>query len=183
MWNSYRQCQLHLTDLLSRVNRCLNAHPETYSNSRDFLKLRNEVLCFADDTIASIPFMLIGERINGNKPRASTWVQTRPPMLIGGLNMQWILFTISILEIIPNEVRQKMKIILLWIGKNLGIRQATLLAHVWNLLSKLCHKLRSYRWIRIYLEVSLPEAMLFDGRAFSYEKQDWMDFNKASKSP
>jgi hypothetical protein len=130
MWNTYRQCQLHLTDLLSRINRSLHKNPEAYNNSRDYAKLCNEIRTFVDTICASVPFMLTGGRIYGNKPRGSIWFQARPPMLIGGLNLQWILFTISILEIVDTNVRRKMKTLLLWIGKNLGIRQATVLAHV-----------------------------------------------------
>jgi hypothetical protein len=130
MWNSYRQCQLHLTDLLSRINCSLSKNPEAYNNSREHTKSCNEIRTFIDAICASIPFMLVGERIYGNKPIGSIWAQARPPLLIGGLNLQWVLFTVSILENAPMSVRQNMKTLLLWIGKNLGIRQATVLAHV-----------------------------------------------------
>jgi hypothetical protein len=130
MWNTYHQCQLHLTNLLSRFSRTLSRSPETYNNSREYVKSCDETRNFVDAVCASIPFMLVGERIYGNKPIGSIWSQARPPILIGGLNLQWVLFTISILEIVPMSVRQDMKRILLWIGKNLGIRQATVLAHV-----------------------------------------------------
>lgn len=140
MWNSYRQCQLHLTDLLSRISRSLSKSPEAFYKSREYAKYCNETRTFIDAICASIPFMLVGERIYGNKPMGSIWPQVRPPMFIGGFNLQWVLFTISILEIVPTSVRQNMKTLLLWIGKNLGIRQATVLAHVrircWSILDE-----------------------------------------------
>lgn len=74
--------------------------------------------------------MIIGEKLRGSKPTGSMWFQARPPMLIGGLNLEWVLFTVSILDIVSVEVKQDMKGILLWIGRNLGIRQATVLAQV-----------------------------------------------------
>lgn len=130
MWNTYRQCQLHLTDLLNRISRSLAKDPEAYRNSKEYAKLCNEVQSFIDGVCASIPFMLVGEKLRGSKPTGSTWFQARPPMLIGGLNLEWVLFTASILDIASQEVKQDMKRILFWIGKNLGIRQATVLAQV-----------------------------------------------------
>jgi hypothetical protein len=130
MWNTYRQCQLHLTDLLSRISRSLSKSPEGYNKSREYAKFCDEIRTFVDAICASIPFMLVGERIYGNKPVGSIWSQARPPKITGGWNIQWALFTISTLEIVPMHVRQDTKALLLWIGRNLGIRQATVLAHV-----------------------------------------------------
>jgi hypothetical protein len=133
MWNTYRQCQLHLTDLLNRICRMLSKCPEAYDKSREYTRYCSEVQTYVDDVSASIPFILVGERIYGNKPVESIWTQARPPILVGGLNLQWLLFTISILEIVPMTTRQNMKAILSWIGKTLGIKQATVLAHVCTL--------------------------------------------------
>jgi hypothetical protein len=130
MWITYRQCHLHLINLLSRISRSLSKSPEAYDNSREYAKHCDDIQTFVDAICASIPFMLVGERIHGNKPMGSMWTQTRPPLLVGGLSLQWVLFTISILEIVPTSTRHNMKTLLLWIGKNLGIRQATVLAHV-----------------------------------------------------
>lgn len=44
--------------------------------------------------------------------------------------MQWLLFTISTLDIVPDYTRQDMKNILQWIGHTLGIGQALVLADV-----------------------------------------------------
>ena len=130
MWTSYRQCQLHLTNLLSRLNRSLSSNPEAFIRSREHTKTSNEIQTLTDDICASIPFLLVGEGIHGNKPIGSIWFQRRPPMLMGGLNLQWALFTVSILELVPLATRRNMKDLLLWIGKNLGIGQATVLAQV-----------------------------------------------------
>lgn len=130
MWNTYRQCSLHLINLLSRISRVLSKSPEAYNNSREYVKLCKDARTFVDDICASIPYMLVGERIYGNKPVGSIWPQARPPSLFGGLNLQWVLFTISVMEIVPVSVRRDMKSLLLWIGKNLGIRHANVLALV-----------------------------------------------------
>lgn len=130
MLNTYRQCHLHLTDLLSRINRALSKNAEAYDRSREHAKLCNEIQTFVDDICASVPFMLVGDRIHGTRPIGSIWYQSRPPMLIGGYNLQWILFTVSILQIVPMKTKLDMKTSLLWIGKNLGIGQANVLAQV-----------------------------------------------------
>lgn len=128
MWNTYRQCQLHLTNLLFRLDRSLARDPHAYDNSRGYARLPNEVHSLVDGLCASIPFMLAGERLYGNTPTGSTWPQARPPTLLGGLNLQWVVFTVSILEVVPMDIKLSMKLILLWIGKNLGLRHATVLA-------------------------------------------------------
>jgi hypothetical protein len=74
--------------------------------------------------------MLVGEKIYGHRPEGSIWNQSRPPMLIGGLSLQWVLFTVSILEIVPLPIKLNMKTILLWIARNLGVKQALVLANV-----------------------------------------------------
>ncbi|EMC99034.1 hypothetical protein BAUCODRAFT_388100 [Baudoinia panamericana UAMH 10762] len=128
MWMSYRQCQLHLTNLLCRISRTLSKDPEAYDRSREHAKLQREVQDLVDDMYAAIPFMLVGEQIRGSRPEGSLWNHARPPMLLGGLDLQWTLFTASILDIVSSDVRRNIRSILLWIGENLGLGQATVLA-------------------------------------------------------
>lgn len=130
MWNTYRQCQLHLIDLLVRLNRLLSKDPEAYNRSKAYRKACSESQNLVDDVCASMAFMFVGVRMVGNKPRGPIWQQKQPPMLIGGLSLQWVLFTVSILDIVPATVRHSMRDSLLWIGRNLGIGQATMLAKV-----------------------------------------------------
>ena len=130
MWNSYRQCQMHLTNLLDQINLALSKDLETYASSRDHFKFTNETQLLADEVCASIPYMLAGAEIQENKSCGSTWVLPRPPKLLGGFGLQWALFTISILSILPEDVRARVKTVLLWIGSNVGLGQATVLAHV-----------------------------------------------------
>lgn len=72
-------------------------------------------------------------------------------MLIGGLNLEWVLFTVSILDTVSVDVKQDMERIPLWVGKNLGIGQATVVVHVSVLFRTLSRNDMS-RWNGIYRE-------------------------------
>lgn len=130
MWNTYRQCQLHLADLLCRINEALAGSSNGSREIRQCRKLRSEIEGYIDDICASIPFMLAGETICHCKPKGATWSLPRPPMLLGGLSMQWRLFTIATLENAPAVRREHARDVLLWIGDNLGLGQARVLADV-----------------------------------------------------
>jgi hypothetical protein len=152
MWISYYQCLLHLTDLLDRINLSLSKDYASYLKSREHGRLYDEIGSLVDAVSASVPFMLVGRRIHGNKPSGSVWTQARPPMLVGGLNLQWVLFTISILDIVPLNVKGDMKALLLWIGRNLGIRQATILAQMdKNLPGGITAKGDAMRWAGFFI--------------------------------
>lgn len=168
MWITYFQCQLHLTNLLARINHNLSIDPDAYLQSREYVRFCNDAQTFVDDLHALIPFMLVGEGILGNKPIGSIWLLPRPPMLIGGLSLQWILFTISILDVVSANSRLNAKTLLLWIGKNLGIGQATVLAQVGVNAFRLSETKLS-RWTRTHPAVLLPKEMPLDGQDFCFE--------------
>lgn len=168
MWITYYQCHLHLINLLTRINYTLSSNPEAYLHGREYARLRNECSNIVDGVYASLPFMLMGESIYGTRPKLSVWLQARPPMLIGGLNLQWILFTISILNIVSTSSRQNAKVHLLWIGKNLGIGQATVLAHV-RLHSRIWTKTKFSRWIKTQPAVSPPKVTPLLGQVFLFD--------------
>lgn len=130
IWISYLQCELHVTNLLYRINRRLSKDPETYVRSREGNKMCDEVRGYIEDVNAMIPFLLAGRSILGNRPDGAVWNQYHPPMLFGGLNLQWVLFTVSILNLTPTPMRQSAKTALSWIGRNLGIGMASVLASV-----------------------------------------------------
>ena len=132
LWTTYRQCQLHLIDLQTRIGLQLNLNALSNYEGKKFQKLSRESLKLVEDTCASIPFMLIGDNLSQRKPSSgsSLWIQQHQPAVLGGLHLQWILFTISVLSTIPQHIQSQMKIILIWIGKNLGIGQATVLGLV-----------------------------------------------------
>lgn len=130
MWNTYRQCQLHLTDLICRINAALATSLENQSNSRESRKLLGEIEEFIDDIFASVPFMLVGDTIRHCRPSGAMWSLPKPPMLLGGLNLQWRLFTIAMMQSAPPGKRQHARDLLKWCGDSLGIGQAKVLAEV-----------------------------------------------------
>ena len=134
MWNTYRQCQLHLANLICRINDSLAETPSASSGTRESRKLRAEIDDYIDDIFASIPFMLAGDTIRYSKPREASWTLPKPPMLLGGLSMQWRLFTIAILDNAPIASKNYARDVLTWFGKALGLGQAKVLAHVYLVL-------------------------------------------------
>jgi hypothetical protein len=130
LWTTYRQCQLHLLDLQYRINQCLAQ--ETISNGRraKLTKLQRDSLALVEETCASIPYMIMREAVLDVRPSGVSWTFTRPPALLGGLHLQWVLYTILVLDIISPDIQAQIKGILLWIGRNLGIGQATILGSV-----------------------------------------------------
>jgi len=147
-WNTYRQCQLHLTNLLHRIMQALSKDPCAYFGQKSYLTARKESLALVDDICASIPFLLLGGSLTTSKTSGATWAQDRPPMLMGGFNLQWLLFTISTLDIVPAYRRMEMKVMLRWIGQELGIGQARVLAELEkNPAGGLCAKGDALRWV------------------------------------
>jgi hypothetical protein len=128
MWTSYRQCQLHLADLICRLNASLSGSL-TYSQ-RELDKLQREIRNYIDETFASVPFMLAADSIHHCQPNGAVWQLPKTPILLGGLNMQWILFTISTLENAPKSSKLHARETLLWFAETLGIGQAKVLANV-----------------------------------------------------
>lgn len=74
--------------------------------------------------------MLAGNVICYCRPDGLSWSLPKPATLLGGLSMQWRLFTIAMLESASNDSKQHARNVLSWIGETLGIGQATVLAQV-----------------------------------------------------
>lgn len=82
-------------------------------------------------------FMLASENIQYSRAEAATLHVPKSPMILGGLNMQWVLFAIATLEITPLASKRHARNTLLWFGAVLGIGQAKVLAHVSAILNLL----------------------------------------------
>lgn len=130
MWHSYRQCLLHLTDLLCRIKLALSEEAGGNTSRKDFIKLTKDMESSIEEVCASIPFMLMGENMTSSAPNGAIWFHARPPMLMGGLSLQWIFFTITTLHNVCATTKHMMRSMLLWLARNLGIGQAEVLANV-----------------------------------------------------
>jgi hypothetical protein len=130
MWNTYRQCQLHLANLICRINESLAGSLTESNRKRECSKLQLEIEGYIDDIFASMPFLLAGDSIKHTKATGATWTLPRPAMLLGGLSLQWRLFTVATLENAPAIRKAHAREILSWFGESLGIGQAKVLADV-----------------------------------------------------
>lgn len=131
VWTSYYQCSLHVVNLILRLDRALSTSlKELSSTKRESEKLRREIATHIDDIFAAVPFMLAGDDIRYCKPGGALWQLLKPPKLLGGLSMQWMLFTIAILDSAPAASKWHARDILSWFGETLGIGQAKVLANV-----------------------------------------------------
>ncbi|RFU23778.1 hypothetical protein B7463_g12560, partial [Scytalidium lignicola] len=127
VWNTYRKTHLLALDVIYRCMRWLGNGQTTY------LELKAKRL--ADEIAASIPFHL--------QTSLPTYTQqTRGPKEpsqfgkpVGGLFLLHPLWVVSISSIIPSEICTCMREWLKWIGLNLGIQQALLLAD--NILDRI----------------------------------------------
>lgn len=164
MWTSYRQCQLHLANLICRLNNSLSGSL-SYSK-REMDKLRREIDNYIDETIASIPFMLAGDSIHYYQPDGPVWQLPRTPVLLGGLNLQWVLFTIATLESTPEPSKVNAKNTLLWFGETLGIGQAKVLAHVPAACTRLIKRQANAH--RCLIILALPLAVMHFGGVDSF---------------
>lgn len=159
MWTTYRQCQIHLIDLQCRIGPHIYRDATTYFKGREYANLVRASHALVEETCASIPFMLMGPSLLETKSTGSVWLHSKPPMLLGGLGLQWMLFTISVLAIVPIETKLQMKRILLWIGKNLGIGQAKVLGCVSVQPRHIVLRLTLCSSMRMFQEALLRRAM------------------------
>jgi hypothetical protein len=130
MWNTYRQCQLHLANLICRTNESLAGSLTESSRQRECRKLQSEIEGYIIDVFASLPYLLAGESIKHTKVVGATWILPRPAMLLGGLSLQWRLFTIATLENASEVRKSHARDVLSWFGESLGIGQSKVLARV-----------------------------------------------------
>ncbi|KAJ5930365.1 hypothetical protein N7466_005858 [Penicillium verhagenii] len=95
---------------------------------------QNEALNLVEDIIASIPFHLSEDLQIFLRERHDNTEITNAGRPVGGLLIMHSIYIASHLEIFPMEVRDYLKTCLVWIGRRMGIGQATLLAQVFYIL-------------------------------------------------
>lgn len=123
IWNVYRAARLFLIELKAKIQIEID-NDESLDSSDDSLH------CLVEDMLSSIPYH-ITENLH-------TFVQnvdhersiTTPGKIAYGLLLTHPLHVVSNLPSVDTEVRDYMKRCLVWIGKNMGIGQAFLMAEV-----------------------------------------------------
>lgn len=123
VWNTYRKSRLLILEV---IVRCKTILAGADSAQDEVAKAR----VLVDDMIASIPYQLSPEGLSAClKPERDT-PTILPGKPIGGMLLLHPLWVVSITSIVPSEIRTRMRQCLAWIGRTMGIGQATLLSRV-----------------------------------------------------
>lgn len=122
VWNIYRKARLKLIDVIFKASKGLDLKATMPQ------KLMADTQGLVDELCASVPFHLLADLPaylrNGNAEKK------RPGKALGGLLLMYPLYIASSLSMVPTEQREWMKGRLRWIGRVIGIRQASMLADV-----------------------------------------------------
>lgn len=102
-------------------------------------KYRAQLL--VEEMIASIPFQLNSDILSLQSETEIGGLIVFAGKPLGGLFLLHPLWVITMCSIVSDEIRARMHGCLAWIGTNMGIGQATLLAEVWHILHRsLCRQ-------------------------------------------
>ena len=140
IWNCYRKSRLLFLD---QVIRCELQFPEP-DRKLTVGRLYSEVQTLAADLAASVHFHLTG---SAEVPPSSAHGVITPGKSVGGLLILHPLTVSSTLSVVSPEMQTHFRNCLAWIGDNMGIGQATLLAKVRDLLMA-SHRLSRRRLLR-----------------------------------
>jgi hypothetical protein len=124
VWNTYRKTRLLILDLIFQCK-------EKLGDSKSREQLRQEAQKLADGIAATIPFFLTNNPETfslGARGRESEGLEVGRP--VGGLLLLHPLWVVSVVSIVPFDMRKQIRQCLTWIGENMGISQAFLLANV-----------------------------------------------------
>lgn len=122
VWNISRTARLLLLSLVLKLSKLLNDDLNTSRHQQD-------ALIVLDDILASIPYHL-AEDLDGIVRCGSKDKSFEPGRPVGGLLLMHPIYIASTLSIVPPDVREYLKDCLSWIGKHMGICQASLFAKV-----------------------------------------------------
>lgn len=121
VWNIFRAARLSLLALIVKLSE---ARGESSSHHV------RVTTCVVDDIIASVPYHLT-ESLPAFVRQLESGTDIRVPgRFVGGLLLMHPLYVASQMQFLPADMRQYLRACLLWIGSNMGIGQATVLANV-----------------------------------------------------
>lgn len=128
VWNIFRVARLILLSLIIKLSAILGKK----ENCIEFISAGN---CILEDMLASIPYHLINNLPAFVSLLSNETEITEPGRYLGGLLLMHPLYVVSEIPFVPEPARDYMRKCLAWIGSNMGIGQATLLANVSELRS------------------------------------------------
>ena len=131
VWNVFRTARLLTLALIVRMS---NKH----GMIRSFVDLDHTATRTMNDMLASIPYHLT-ENLQAflYKQHMNTQIED-PGRHLGGLLLMHPLYVASRLHFVSEDVRAYIRDCLVWIGENMGLGQATLLAKVGSPTSYSC---------------------------------------------
>ncbi|RDW57449.1 hypothetical protein BP6252_13787 [Coleophoma cylindrospora] len=120
VWNIFRAARLLLIVLIVNL-------PNTTGDTDSHIRTAN---CIVEDMIASIPYHLTDNLPAFLSELATSIEITDPGRSVGGLLLMHPLYVASKMPFLPEKVRKYMLTCLSWIGSNMGLGQAGVLATV-----------------------------------------------------
>jgi hypothetical protein len=117
-------------DIIAESSERLHPSDGLHEELASIRKLRGEMQELVDDLCASIPFHLVADLPSHLGSGTIFGDLDTPGKALGGLLLMYPLYIASCLPLVPLKQRIWMRGRLRWIGKHMGIRQATMLADV-----------------------------------------------------
>lgn len=130
VWNIYRKARLKLLDVIVQCSERLNIFDGQNGDLLAARKLKIEIQELVDDLCASTPFHLLADLPSYLQNGIPSGDIDTPGKALGGLLLMYPLYIASSLPLVPVKQRIWMRGRLRWIGKQMGISQATILANV-----------------------------------------------------
>ncbi|PYI01580.1 putative C6 transcription factor [Aspergillus sclerotiicarbonarius CBS 121057] len=121
VWNISRVARCFLSDITTKIG-------DTVQDGRDHTREKTDVERLCKELLSSIPYHLTDclPDFLRDMERVSE-IQT-PGRAIGGLLLMHPIYVLCQLSIVPLEIREYLTRCLEWIGRNIGVGQASLLA-------------------------------------------------------
>lgn len=122
--NSYRKTRLLLLNIIIACQQARQTETDT--------SIREEISQLASDIASSIPFHLtdnVDSFINQSLTSGGT-TELVPGRSAGGLLIMHALYNVAIMPFVDPALKVHFRHCLTWIGENMGIGQATMLAEV-----------------------------------------------------
>jgi len=119
IWNSYRKaCLLVLNIILSCEHRINND-----------TSIQKDVAALTEGIVSSIPYLLATD-LQAFVEHATAGSKIVPGRLVGALLSMYTLYVLSTLPMVEEKLKVYIRGCLEWIGRHMGIGQATLLSKV-----------------------------------------------------
>ncbi|EXJ90106.1 hypothetical protein A1O3_03175 [Capronia epimyces CBS 606.96] len=122
VWNTYRKTHLLMLDVVFRCKKWLGL--DMASHTRE----EREAYSLVEEIVASIPFHLSSDPTSCLTEDTGEGTERLPGKPVGGLLLLHPLWVVTVSSVVSPKMQDSMRDCLAWIGRNMGIGQATLLS-------------------------------------------------------